>query len=114
MLGTILDSIHHKMFTDSDLPDDAGITFYWDTFFKDIETYCAPEFDKNELSDHFYDIVCGLCGAEGAQAFRRGAALGLGLVIEALGPPTRTRQEVRDDYEGRLRPVGPARGGGRP
>ena len=96
MSKSSLENIYYKLFADE--RDSEEVMFYYDALYENIMLFADPK-HKDDVENHFYGIVCGLCRAEAVQGFKLGFAHAIQLAVECTAPSALSRDQAKSEYE---------------
>jgi len=99
MLRTIIEEIYYAHYADEH--DGDNVKYYYEKLYEDIALFAHPKHKVNDVENHFYGIICGLCRESELQAFKRGLQFALKLSAECAAPPPAelSELEAKNRYE---------------
>ena len=86
-------------------PDSPESKFYWEKLFESVEELADPKYNKNDVSDHIYDIAAPYGSAECLRGWKHGIGFALRLAVESLYTPDMTMEEAEEQYKQYGRPI---------
>ena len=96
MIRTFIERLFYGLYADE--LDNEEIMFYYDTLYENITLFADPRF-KEDVDDHFYGLISGLCRAHELQGFKRGLSHAFRLAAECTAPSDLTTIQTKAEYE---------------